>query len=139
MLYRIFKSKRRISVYNKKNKIERNQKIAYSILDLIGNTPLLKLTKLTRDIKCNILAKLKFLNPGGSVKDRIGIAMIEAAEKQGLIQPGYVIVEPTSGNTGIGLALVALVKGYKMIFTLSDKDESRKKSLNRPCQNNRSI
>ena len=111
---------------NKKDKNIKTQKIASSILDLIGNTPLLKLTKLTRDIKCNILAKLKFLNPGGSVKDRIGIAMIEAAEKQGLIQPGYVIVEPTSGNTGIGLALVALVKGYKMIFTLPDKDESRK-------------
>jgi cystathionine beta-synthase len=106
-----------------------NQKIANSILELIGNTPLLKLTKLTKDIKCNILAKLEFLNPGGSVKDRIGIAMIEAAEKQGIIEPGFVIVEPTSGNTGVGLALAALVKGYKMIFTLPDKMSQEKIDL----------
>ena len=114
---------------NKKDKNIKTQKIASSILDLIGNTPLLKLTKLTRDIKCNVLAKLEFLNPGGSVKDRIGIAMIEAAEKQGVIEPGFVIVEPTSGNTGVGLALAALVKGYKMIFTLPDKMSQEKIDL----------
>jgi len=106
-----------------------NQQIANSILDLIGNTPLLKLTKLTRGLNCNILAKLEFLNPGGSVKDRIGIAMIEAAEKQGIIEPGFIIVEPTSGNTGVGLALAALVKGYKMIFTLPDKMSQEKIDL----------
>ena len=114
---------------NEKDKKIKTQKIASSILDLIGNTPLLKLTKLTRNIKCNILAKLEFLNPGGSVKDRIGIAMIEAAEKQGIIELGFIIVEPTSGNTGVGLALAALVKGYKMIFTLPDKMSQEKIDL----------
>ncbi len=104
-------------------------KVAKTILDLVGNTPILKLRKLTADLKCNVLAKLEFFNPGGSVKDRIGIAMIETAEKQGLIKPGYVIVEPTSGNTGVGLALAALVKGYKMIFTLPDKMSQEKIDL----------
>lgn len=111
------------------NKVTRNQQVVKTILDLIGNTPLLKLSKLTSGLRCNVLAKLEFFNPGGSVKDRIGIAMIEAAEKHGLIEPGYVIVEPTSGNTGVGLALAALVKGYKMIFTLPDKMSHEKIDL----------
>ena len=84
---------------------------------------------MTLGLRCNVLAKLEFFNPGGSIKDRIGIAMIEAAEKQGLIEPGYVIVEPTSDNTGVGLALAALVKGYKMIFTLPDKMSHEKIDL----------
>lgn len=97
-----------------------------SILDLIGNTPILKLNKLTDDLPGQVYAKLEFLNPGGSVKDRIGISMIQAAEEQGLIKPGYTIVEPTSGNTGLGLAMAAIAKGYKMVFTLPDKMSKEK-------------
>lgn len=100
-----------------------------SILNLIGNTPILKLTKLTTGLQCTVFAKLEFLNPGGSIKDRIGISMIEAAEAQGLIKPGYTIVEPTSGNTGLGLAMAAIAKGYKMVFTLPDKMSKEKIDL----------
>ncbi len=103
--------------------------ISTNILQLIGNTPILKLTKLTQNTKCTILAKLEYLNPGGSIKDRIGIQMLEAAEAQGLIRPGYTIVEPTSGNTGLGLAMAAIAKGYKMIFTLPDKMSKEKIDL----------
>jgi cystathionine beta-synthase len=106
-----------------------NQEVPTSILQLIGNTPILKLTKLTQNIECNILAKLEYFNPGGSIKDRIGIQMIEAAEAEGLIKPGFTIVEPTSGNTGIGLAMAAIAKGYKMIFTLPDKMSKEKIDL----------
>jgi cystathionine beta-synthase len=100
-----------------------------NILDLIGNTPILKLNKLTEGFQCTVLAKLEFLNPGGSIKDRIGISMIEAAETQGNIKPGYTIVEPTSGNTGLGLAMAAIAKGYKMVFTLPDKMSKEKIDL----------
>ena len=100
-----------------------------NILELIGNTPMLKLNKLTANVECTILAKLEFLNLGGSIKDRIGKSMIELAEKQGLIKPGYTIVEPTSGNTGIGLAVAAIAKGYKMVFTLPDKMSKEKIDL----------
>lgn len=105
------------------------EEISTSILQLIGNTPILKLTKLTKDIKCNILVKLEFFNPGGSIKDRIGIQMIKTAEAEGKIKPGYTIVEPTSGNTGLGLAMAAIAKGYKMIFTLPDKMSKEKIDL----------
>ena len=104
-------------------------KVVNSMVDLVGKTPMLRLDKLTTTLKCTILAKLEFLNPGGSIKDRIGIQMVEAAEKQGLIKPGYTVVEPTSGNTGIGLALAAITKGYKMIFTLPDKMSKEKIDL----------
>jgi len=104
-------------------------KQANTILDLIGNTPILKLNKLTSNLPCTVYAKLEFLNPGGSVKDRIGVSMIQAAEAQGLIKPGYTIVEPTSGNTGLGLAMAAIAKGYKMIFTLPDKMSKEKIDL----------
>src|SRR2546426_7741164 len=92
-----------------------------NVLELIGHTPLVKLSRLTKGVKATVLAKMENLNPGFSVKDRIGIAMIEAAEREGLLKPGGTIVEATSGNTGIGLALAAAVKGYKCIFVMTDK------------------
>jgi predicted alternative tryptophan synthase beta-subunit len=87
-----------------------------SILDLIGNTPLVRLHKLTAGIDATVLLKMESANPGGSVKDRIGVAMLEAAEREGRIKPGALIIEPTSGNTGIGLALAARLKGYNCLF-----------------------
>jgi cystathionine beta-synthase len=92
-----------------------------SVLSLIGNTPLIKLNRLNKGLKPLILAKMENLNPGFSVKDRIGISMIEAAEREGLLKPGGTIVEATSGNTGIGLAIAAAVRGYKCIFVMTDK------------------
>jgi len=92
-----------------------------NILGLIGHTPLVKLNRLARGVKAKVFAKMENLNPGYSVKDRIGIAMIEAAEKEGVLKPGGTVVEATSGNTGIGLALAAAVKGYKCIFVMTDK------------------
>ncbi|MDW8225894.1 MAG: cysteine synthase [Bacteroidota bacterium] len=92
-----------------------------NILQLIGRTPLVKLQKLIRDIAPTVLVKLENRNPGGSVKDRIGVAMIQAAEREGKLRPGMLIVEPTSGNTGIGLALAARLKGYLCLFVMTDK------------------
>ncbi len=92
-----------------------------NVLALIGRTPLVKLNVLTRGLKATVLAKMENLNPGFSVKDRIGVAMIESAEREGKLKPGGTIVEATSGNTGIGLALAAAVKGYKCIFVMTDK------------------
>lgn len=92
-----------------------------NVLGLIGNTPLIKLNRLARDVKAQVFAKMESLNPGYSVKDRIGVAMIEAAEREGILKPGGTVVEATSGNTGIGLALAAAVKGYKCIFVMTDK------------------
>jgi cystathionine beta-synthase len=100
-----------------------------TILDAIGNTPLVRLNRLTENLKAEVLVKLENLNPGGSVKDRIGIAMIREAESKGLLKPGGTIIEPTSGNTGTGLAMVACVKRYKMIFTMPDKMSEEKRSL----------
>jgi cystathionine beta-synthase len=91
------------------------------ILDVIGNTPLVRLNRIALGVRPTMLAKLEYLNPGGSVKDRIGIAMLEAAEKAGRIKPGGTIIEGTSGNTGMGLALAAAIKGYRCIFTMPDK------------------
>ncbi|MGW1076907.1 cystathionine beta-synthase [Streptomyces sp. NPDC002537] len=92
-----------------------------SMIELIGNTPLVKLNNVTEGIQATVLAKVEYLNPGGSVKDRIAVRMIEAAEKSGELKPGGTIVEPTSGNTGVGLAMVAQQKGYKCIFVCPDK------------------
>ncbi|MBU4376601.1 MAG: cysteine synthase A [Candidatus Omnitrophica bacterium] len=91
-----------------------------NILNAIGNTPLVRLTKITGPNSADILAKLELLNPGGSVKDRIALAMIEDAEKRGVLKAGWTIIEPTSGNTGIGLAMVSAVKGYKCILTMPE-------------------
>ena len=100
-----------------------------TILDAIGDTPLVRLNRVTEGVDAEVLAKLENLNPGGSVKDRIGITMLQEAEKKGLLKPGGTIIEPTSGNTGTGLAMVACVKGYKMIFTMPDKMSEEKRSL----------
>jgi len=97
-----------------------------NILEVIGRTPLVRLNRLTGNSKAQVWAKCDQLNPGGSVKDRIGIAMVEAAERRGLLKPGGTIVEGTSGNTGMGLALVAVIKGYKAIFTMADKQSKEK-------------
>ncbi|MCE1695358.1 pyridoxal-phosphate dependent enzyme, partial [Enterobacter hormaechei] len=91
-----------------------------SVLELIGNTPLLELTHLDTG-PCRLFIKLENQNPGGSIKDRVALSMIEQAEKQGLLQPGGTIIEATAGNTGIGLALVAAMKGYKLILVVPDK------------------
>ncbi len=104
-------------------------KVANNILELIGNTPMVRLNNLTTGLKPTILAKMESLNPGGSVKDRIGVEIIEAAEKEGVLKPGGTIVEATSGNTGVGLALVAAVKGYKTVFVMPDKMSMEKVRL----------
>jgi cystathionine beta-synthase len=100
-----------------------------SILDAVGRTPLVRLRRVTRGLRPRIVAKLELLNPGGSVKDRIGLRMIEAAERAGLLRPGGTIVEPTSGNTGHGLAIAAAIKGYRCIFVMPDKMSQEKISL----------
>jgi cystathionine beta-synthase len=97
-----------------------------NVLGLIGHTPLVKLNRITQGMKATVLAKMENLNPGYSVKDRIGISMIEAAERDGSLKPGGTIVEATSGNTGVGLALVAAVKGYRCIFVMTDKASTEK-------------
>src|SRR5438552_15179568 len=92
-----------------------------TILELVGRTPVVRLAKLSPYGGAQILAKLEYLNPGGSVKDRIGLPMIEAAEREGKLKAGGTIVEPTSGNTGVGLAIAAAIKGYRCIFVMPDK------------------
>src|SRR3989442_1379222 len=99
------------------------------ILDTIGNTPLVKLPKIMAGVRCLALAKLEMMNPGGSVKDRIGEKMIEDAVAKGLLKPGGTIIEPTSGNTGLGLAMVAAIKGYRTVFTMPDKMSREKIDL----------
>ena len=92
-----------------------------SILECVGNTPLVRLQKMTAGMPHNVWAKLEFLNPGGSMKDRVAMKIIDDYEKKGLLRPGGTIVEATSGNTGAGLALVAALRGYNTIFVLPDK------------------
>ena len=103
--------------------------IAKDVLAVVGNTPLVHLKRLGKGLKPRLVAKLEMLNPGGSVKDRIGLAMIEDAEKRGLLKPGGTIVEPTSGNTGVGLAIVAALKGYRLVCTLPDKQSQEKRDI----------
>src|SRR4029079_4566582 len=103
--------------------------VADSLLDLVGNTPLVRLGRVGRDLECDLLAKVELFNPGGSVKDRPAVAMIDAAERDGRLKPGGTIVEPTSGNTGAGLAIVAAQRGYRCIFVMSDKMSEEKVSL----------
>lgn len=102
--------------------------ISDNIIDKIGNTPLVRINNINGG-KAEVLAKVEFFNPGGSVKDRIALAMIEAAEKSGELKPGALIIEPTSGNTGVGLALVAAVKGYKLILTMPDTMSIERRKL----------
>src|SRR5271165_1547283 len=108
-----------LAALNRRHRDEHGVEAFDSILDLIGNTPLLRLNhRLARGVKPAVYAKLETLNPGGSVKDRIGLRMIEAAEREGKLKKGGTIIEPTSGNTGVGLAMAAALKGYKTIFVM---------------------
>jgi cystathionine beta-synthase len=100
-----------------------------TVLDLVGNTPLVRLQKVARGVEPTVVAKLEYMNPGGSVKDRIGMRMIERAERDGKLGPGGTIVEPTSGNTGVGLAIAAAIRGYRCIFVMPDKMSQEKISL----------
>jgi cystathionine beta-synthase len=100
-----------------------------TVLELVGNTPIVRLLSVGAETGCTLLAKLEYLNPGGSVKDRIGLAMLEAAEAEGKLKPGGTIVEPTSGNTGVGLAIAAATKGYRCIFVMPDKMSQEKISM----------
>ena len=100
-----------------------------TVLELVGRTPIVRLERLGRDVPGELLAKLEYLNPGGSVKDRIGLAMVEAAEQDGRLRPGGTIVEPTSGNTGVGLAMAAALRGYRCIFVMPDKMSQEKISM----------
>ena len=103
--------------------------VAESVLDLIGETPMVQLKRIASNSPCLIVAKIETTNPGGSIKDRAAIAMIDAAENEGLLKPGGTIIEPTSGNTGVGLAIVAAQRGYKCIFVMTDKVSEEKVSL----------
>src|SRR5437763_12177780 len=100
-----------------------------TVLELIGNTPMVRLQRVARDVEPTVVAKLEYMNPGGSVKDRIGLRMIEAAERAGLLRPGGTLVEPTSGNTGHGLAIAAAIRGYRCIFVMPDKMSAEKVQL----------
>lgn len=100
-----------------------------NILETIGNTPLIKLNKIAKNLPCTVLAKVEYFNPGNSIKDRMAIKMLEVAEKEGKIKPGGTIIEGTSGNTGMGLALAACIKGYKCIFTTTDKQSKEKADI----------
>ena len=104
-------------------------RVAESIVELIGGTPLVRLNRVAKGTKARVYAKLEFFNPGGSIKDRIGLAMVLDAERKGLIGPGFTIVEPTSGNTGLGLAMAAILRGYKVVFTVPDKMSKDKVDL----------
>ncbi len=102
------------------------QKISNNILETIGNTPMVRINSITKDLPCTVLAKIETVNPGNSIKDRMALKMIEDAEKDGRLKPGGTIIEGTSGNTGMGLAIAAIIKGYKCIFTTTDKQSKEK-------------
>jgi cysteine synthase A len=104
-------------------------KIAANVTELVGNTPLVRINRLSRGLPGNIVGKLEFQNPLGSVKDRIGVAMVEAAEREGKLKPGMTVVEPTSGNTGIGLAFVCAAKGYKLVLTMPETMSLERRKL----------
>jgi cystathionine beta-synthase len=97
-----------------------------NILETIGNTPLVRVNTITKDVKATVLAKIETTNPGNSIKDRMAVKMIEDAERDGKLKPGGTIIEGTSGNTGMGLAMAAIIKGYKCIFTTTDKQSKEK-------------
>src|SRR5436305_6403811 len=103
--------------------------VADSLLDLVGNTPLVRLGRIGRGRTCDLMAKMEHTNPSGSVRDRPAVAMVDAAESDGLLKPGGTIIEPTSGNTGVGLAIVAAQRGYRCIFVMSDKMSEEKVAL----------
>src|SRR5512147_2679377 len=104
-------------------------KIANNVTDLVGNTPLVRIQRLAEGTVADVVAKLEFFNPAHSVKDRIGVSMIDAAEKAGLIKPDTIIVEPTSGNTGIALAMVAAARGYKIVLTMPETMSKERRAL----------
>src|SRR6202158_787313 len=103
--------------------------IAPDVLALVGNTPLVRLSCIGRGLRPAIVGRVQHVNPGGSVKDRIGLRMIEDAERKGLLKPGGTIVEPTSGNTGVGLAIAAAIRGYRLVCTMADKQSQEKRDL----------
>ena len=107
------------------------EKIAKKLTDLIGNTPLLELQRYNRkhELDARVIGKLEYFNPGGSVKDRVAVSMIDDAERKGLLRPGALIIEPTSGNTGVGLALVAAVRGYTLILTMPETMSLERRNL----------
>ncbi|HEV2067194.1 MAG TPA: cystathionine beta-synthase, partial [Thermomicrobiales bacterium] len=107
----------------------RRRRVFDNVIEALGDTPLVRLNSVTKDVRTPIYAKLEMLNPGGSIKDRIGIRMIEEAERRGWLRPGGTIVEPTSGNTGVGLAMAAAVRGYRCIFVMPDKVSAEKVQL----------
>jgi cysteine synthase A len=119
--YRYFAALPNLIYTAKEITIQGSSMLLDNILQAIGNTPVVRFNRIGKELACELYGKCEFLNPGGSVKDRIGAAMIEHAEKTGLIKPGDTLIEPTSGNTGIGIALAAAVKGYKVIITMPEK------------------
>ena len=118
-----------VSFASNNAEIERNRRPYASVLETIGWTPLIRLNRVTKGIRTPVYGKAEFFNPGGSVKDRIGLPIIERAEKDGSLRPGGTIVEGTSGNTGVGLAIAAALKGYRCIFTMPDKMSQEKVRL----------